>query len=133
MALSAAQVTQVYDIFGVPQGGSGAVISAVATVFGPVCDVLDMSALVTAIDAKLAALSAEQITRVTALLARWDAISSTSPLRVTQSASTRGIAADHPAERVSIRAALSNIIGIAVPSGGFAAEAARANQATVGR
>lgn len=133
MALTAAQITQVYEIFGVPQGGSGAVVSAVATIFGPVCDSLDMSALVTKIDAKLAALGTTQLARVTALLLRWDAVTSTSPLRVTQSSATRGIAVDHPAERASIRVALSNIIGIAVPNGGFAAEAARCNQTTLAR
>lgn len=133
MALSAAQTTQLFEIFGVPQNGSGAVVSAVATIFGPVFESLDMSSLVTRINAKLIALSAEQIARVTTLLLRWDAVTSTSPLRVTQASNTRGIAADHPAERVAIRAALSNIIGVSVPAGGFAAEAARANQTTLGR
>ena len=133
MALTDAQATQIYDIFGIPQSGSGTVISAVATIFGPVCENLDMSALVTRIDAKLAALSTEQIARITALLQRWDAVTSTSPLRVTQSGATRGIAADHPAERVAIRSSLSNLIGVAVPSGGFAAEAARKNQSLLTR
>ena len=133
MALTAAQTTQIYEIFGVPQNGSGAVVSAVATIFGPVCESLDMSGLITRIDAKLSALTTEQIARVTALLLRWDAITSTSPLRVTQSAATRGIAVDHPAERASIRAALGNIIGIAVPSGGFVAEAMNAQQTTLTR
>ncbi len=133
MALTSAQTTQIYEIFGVPQNGSGAVISAVATIFGPVFESLDLSALVTKIDTKLSALTSEQIARVTTLLSRWDAITSTSPLRVTQSAATRGIAVDHPAERAAIRTALSNIIGVAVPSGGFAAETARTLQTTLGR
>jgi len=133
MALTAAQTTQIYEILGVPQNGSGAVISAMATIFGPVFESMDMSTLVTKINAKLTALTAEQIARVTPLLLHWDAITSTSPLRVTQSASTRGTAVDHPAERAAIRSALSNIIGVAVPSGGFAAEALFGNQTTLMR
>ncbi|MEI6235350.1 MAG: hypothetical protein WCT04_20020 [Planctomycetota bacterium] len=133
MALTDAQTTQIFGIFGVPQNGSGTVVDAVATVFGPACESVDMSAIVARINAKLTALNSEQITRVGALLLRWDAITSTSPLRVTRSASTSGVAVDHPAERAAIRTALSNIIGVAVTSGGFAAEAARAHQTTMGR
>src|ERR1043165_1361684 len=133
MALTAAQITQVYEIFGVPQNGVGQIVGAIATPFGPGFDSCDTSALVTAIDARLAALTTSQLARVNSLLTRWDAITSSSPLRVEGSSGARGTVADHPAERALIRTALSNLIGVAVPAGGFAAEAGIANRATVGR
>lgn len=133
MALTAAQITQVYEIFGVPQNGVGQIVGAIATPFGPVCDSCDVSALVSKIDARLAALTATQITRVSSLLTRWDAVTSSSPLRVEGSSGARGTVADHPAERALIRTALSNLIGVAVPAGGFAAEAGIANRAMVVR
>ncbi|HLX60169.1 MAG TPA: hypothetical protein VKX17_02690 [Planctomycetota bacterium] len=133
MALTSAQITQVYEIFGVPQNGNAQVVSAIASIFGPVCDSCDFSALITRIDAQLAALTSTQIDRVTALLTRWDAITSSSPLRVQRSGQGRGVFADHPAERAAIRAELSNLVGVSVPAGGFAAEVARAGQTTVAR
>ncbi len=133
MSLSAAQITQVYEIFAVPQNGSGAIVSAIATPFGPVMDVCDATAIVTQIDAKLAALTDTQITRVSTLLTRWDLITSTSPLSVSPTNAKHGTAADHPAERAAIRTALSNLVGVAVPSGGFVAEVMRVNQTSIVR
>jgi len=127
MALSAAQVTQVFEILGVPQAGSGDVIGSVATLFGAEFESYDMSGLVSRITAKLAALTAEQIARATTLLDRHTAITASSPLQVqATSGGSRGILADHPAEREAIRSALGNVIGIAVPAGGFVAEVKRA-------
>lgn len=125
MSLSAAQVTQVFEVLGVPQGGSGAVIGSVATLFGPAWETYDVSAIVTLVNAKLAGLSAAQEARVSTLLERWEAIGLTSPLRVDEADGSRGTLANHPAERAAIRFALANIIGVATPSGGFAAEAQR--------
>jgi hypothetical protein len=129
MSLTAAQISQVYEILGVPQGGAGEIVGSIATLFGPAVDAYDMSAIVTRIDAKISALSAEQIDRVTALLSRHAAIGSSSPLQVSASSGgARGTLADHPAERETIRTALGNLLGVAVPSGGFIAEAKRAAQ-----
>ena len=125
MPLSSDQTTQVFQILGIPQGGTGHVIGSVATLFGPAYESYDMQAVVALVNARLAGLSAPQETRLTALLARWDAIGSTSPLRVNAAGDTRGELADHPAEREAIRHALADVAGIAVPAGGFAAEARR--------
>ena len=127
MPLSNAQITQVFEIFGVPENGSGDVTSQVASVFGPVSNAFDFTAIAAKLNARLAALSDTQATRSGVLLARWDALTSFSPLRITQSAKAGGVFADPPAERAAIRSALSNVIGFATPSGGFAAEAARFN------
>lgn len=125
MALSAAQVTQVFEVLGIPQNGSGDVIGSVATLFGPAWETYDVAAIVTRVDARLAALTVAQEARVAGLLERWDAIGATSPLRVVEAADARGTLANHPAERAAIRYALANLIGVAAPSGGFAAEAQR--------
>lgn len=127
MPLSNAQITQVFEIFGVPQSGSGDVASQVASVFGPVSNAFDFAAIATKLNDRLAALSDTQTARSGTLLARWDALTSSSPLRITQSAKANGVFADHPAERAAIRTALTNVIGFAAPSGGFAAEATRVN------
>src|SRR6185295_8488421 len=123
MALSAAQITQVYEILGVPQSGSAEIVGAMATPFGPVCDSCDLSALVTRIDARLAALSTTQIARVSSLLTRWDAITSSSPLQVSGPGHSGGTVADHPQERANIRREIINLVGVFVPNGGFANEA----------
>jgi hypothetical protein len=130
MALTAAQVTQVFEVAGVPQDGVGAVFASVATLFGAEFESYDMSAVVARITAKLSALTASQEARVTNLLDRYTAISATSPLQVRGSAAARGTLADYPAEREAIRVALGNVLGIAVPSGGFMAEAQRMARGT---
>lgn len=127
MALSDAQAAQVFEIFGVPQGGRGEVVASVATLFGPAWESYDLAGVVTLLNERLAALTAAQETRVAALLVRWDAIGSTSPLKVDASAPSHGTLADHPAERAALRLALADLIGFAAPSGGFAAEARRVN------
>lgn len=135
MSLTATQTTQIYEILGVPQDGSGEVIGSIATLFGPEFESYNMGNIVTSIDAKLAALSASQLTRVTTLLDRYTAISASSPLKLNAASGARGTLVDHPAEREAIRLALGNILGIATPSGGFMAEALRGARGggTVGR
>jgi hypothetical protein len=125
MSLSADQVTQVFEILGVPQDGVGATFEHLATRFGPEFESFDLSAVVTHITTKLNALTTSQLDRVTPLLTRWDALTSTSPLQVLTASGSAGTLADYPAERAQIRASLSNILGIYVPKGGFAAETAR--------
>jgi len=128
MALTAAQITQVFEVLGVPQDGTGEVFASVATLFGAEFESYDMSAVVARITAKLGALTSPQEARVTNLLDRHTAISATSPLQVRGSAKASGTLADHPAERDAIRTALGNVVGLAVPSGGFMAEAQRLAQ-----
>lgn len=130
MALSAAQATQVFEMLGIPQGGSADAIGSVATLFGPAWETYDVSGLVALVNARLAALTAAQEARVAEVLARWSAIGPASPLQVREAAGSRGTLADHPAERAALRGALANLLGIAVPAGGFAAEAQRLNGGT---
>ena len=125
MALTAAQTTQVFEILGVPQDGTGEVFASVATLFGAEFESYDMAAIVDKIGDKLDALTASQEARVVELLARHSAITATSPLQVSGTNAARGKLADYPAEREALRTALGNVLGLATPSGGFMAEAQR--------
>ncbi len=68
MALTASEISQVYEMLGIPQGGSAMAIDNLATMFGPFAQAYDFTAIITLIDAKLAALSATNIVRVQTLL-----------------------------------------------------------------
>jgi hypothetical protein len=125
MSLTAAQTTQLFQILGIPQSGGGDVYASLATLFGPAFETYDLSAVVARVNDRLAALSATQTARVTELLDRHTALTASSPLAVRSAAGTSGTLSDHPAERKAIRDELCNITGIAVPAGGFAAEARR--------
>jgi hypothetical protein len=125
MPLSASQTAQIFEILGVPQSGSGEVFASLATLFGAEYESYDCAAVVEKINAKLAALTDAQIARVTTLLDRHTAVGASSPLQFRDAGASRGVLADHPAEREYLRAALSNLLGLAVPSGGFFAEAQR--------
>ena len=125
MPLTAAQTTQIFEILGIPESGSGDVFASLATLFGPAHETYDMAGVVTRVNARLAALSGTQLARVSELLDRHTTISATSPLSVAQSSAGKGTLVHHPAEREAIRHALGNILGIAVPAGGFMAEARR--------
>lgn len=113
MALTAAQISQVYDIIELPQSGSALLQPTPGNPFDHIPHYYDASATVTAIDAKLAALTAEQITRVGTLLTRWDSITSTSPTRILDKGGS--VLADHPEERRNIKGAIEHIIGLKLP------------------
>lgn len=126
MALSAAQKTQVFEIFGIPETGSGTSYPELMGEFGASGDTYDMSRVLSQVTSILNALSASQEARVAALLTRHAAITSSSPLQVHGAAGgARGVLVDHPGEREAIRAAIGTIVGVAVPMGGFVAEAGR--------
>ena len=132
MALTAAQITQVFEVFCVPQGGAATAVIAVSSRSGGIAieqattEAYEFAAVVTDLTAKLAALTATGETRVTTLLTRWDTLTSYDPLRIHKaSGGAEGEIVDYEKERCNIRAALANIIGFAVPGGGFAAEARR--------
>ncbi len=127
MALSAAQTSQLYEVFGLPQGGLGYDAAQVANLWGPAGEAYDFTAHVTALTTKLAALSASQETRVTTALTRWDVITSYDPLKIHRSTTGgEGTIVDYPAEREAIRQTIGNVIGYYVPRGGFVAEIQRA-------
>jgi hypothetical protein len=113
MALTSAQTTQLYEIFGVPQSGVGRVANTFADLSGSLTVRVDLSYTETsaALAAAIAALSEAQITRVAALLTDWDSIGSQSELAVSADGGTSGTLVDHAKRRANIRDALANILG----------------------
>lgn len=132
MALSATEKIQFYQIVGLPAAGSGLVLTSLVHVpfsntqsWEPTWNVGDFSDLITAVDAKLAAATAEQITRMQSLITRFMEIE-VSPVQIRQTATgAAGIIADHGKERENIRQTLANVLGLAVPEGGFISEIQR--------
>lgn len=123
MALSATNIAKTYRIFGIPQNGNAFVAFNLTSLYGPSGESFDFSTIVTALNTKLAAISAEQQTLIEALLTRWDSITSYDPLTVGKSGSgASGDLVNYPKERSAIRMELCNIIGFYCPEGGFHAE-----------
>lgn len=112
MALSAAQIAQYYEIIGIPQGGASLSIYALDDPAGASGDVFSHAAVCTLIDARLAALSAENVTRIGTHLTRWDAIGGSQPILSLDKAGS--IYADYARERGIIRDAIKSIAGIYV-------------------
>lgn len=122
---------QVFEIFGIPQGGAGFGVSNISTLFGPYGEPYDFSKVVTELNTKLDALTAYSTTRLDTHLSRWTEIGGTSPVVVTKTPAGEGLFADHPAEREDIRRSISNIVGFYAPFGGFSMEQNR-NQRSAG-
>lgn len=123
MALTAAEITQVYQIFELPQQGTGTGVSQIGGFFGPASDTYDWTALNTNLDAILAALTTSLLAHVRVLLARWDVLGYSQPIQIFKtSTGAIGTFADHPRERQSIRFLLGTAVGFAVPVGGFIGE-----------
>ena len=132
MALTTAQTTHLFEIFGIPQNGAGDIFASVVTLFGPEYETYDLSGIVSKLNTRISVLSAAQEARITALLTRWDTLTSYNPIKLEQAGDVQGTIADYEQERANIRKALSDILGFSTPSGGFAAEAKRAVRNDVG-
>lgn len=116
MALTTAQISQLYLIAGIPEQTS--IIDA--TSFGGPYDPAqtysrDISALKTAIDTRLAALTASQLTLVGDKLTRF-ALIPTKPTKVKDTGGS--IFDDYAKERATLKAQLSTLTGINFPTQG---------------
>jgi hypothetical protein len=109
--LTPLEISIIYEIMGVPENGNAYIVYAVATIMGAFGQAFDFSTVVAQLAAKLAALSAEQITRVRVCTDRWQALE-------TSQGAIRG-RTDYRAERRSIRNRLAGVIGFAAPQDGF--------------
>lgn len=78
----------------------------------------DVSALRAEIEANLATLGSDEEARLIVYLSQWEAIAS-SNLRIDSAGSADGVLTDHPAERRTLEALISNLTGVVMPSGGF--------------
>lgn len=132
MALTDAQKATIFEIFGLPQGGSIKSVTSLVDFPGTLGQVTypntvtgDISLVVTELNTQIAALSASQETRVGTLLTRWDELSATKPVKISVGASgAEGVLADFQRERKNIRNTLANILGFTMP-GSYVDEANR--------
>lgn len=112
MALTATQTTQIFEIYGLPQGGAAAVVHGATSLWGPYFESYDVSTLVTKLNASITALTSTQESEVTALLtAYFTTIGDSSQLKVYADGTTSGTLVDRPAELSYYRNKLSNILG----------------------
>jgi hypothetical protein len=119
MALTTAQVTKIYKIFGLPQANEALVVTDWFSIPGPATATMDLSAIKAKLDAILAALSATQETEVAALVVAWDAVGDYDELRVTRDGTSEGVLVDREKRRENIRRTLGALIGFVAPTGGF--------------
>lgn len=118
--LSADQIAQYYMLIGVPQGGVADYSPVVASFFGPYYEAYSFSALITVIDARLAALTSAQCTIITTLLTRASDMGWTSQLMISKGTSgVEGTIVDDPSELREIRKTLAKMIGFNCPSDGW--------------
>jgi hypothetical protein len=117
----------VFEILGVPQGGTGLLVPALSRRgdappqdWEPVYAEGDFGEIVARITARLDATTEAQRTRARELLAQWNELAPTATLEL------RGATElDVARELDRIRAQLGNLLGVAVPRGGFVGEARR--------
>lgn len=136
MALTATERARFMEVIGLPpSGGTIVVTSLVHWPFSntqqwePTFNVGDLSDLITAVDARLTAMSADTEAIVRTLLTRYTEIE-VSPMKITTTVGgAGGNVIDHKTERENIRQRISNAVGLAVPEGGFLSEI----QATYGK
>jgi hypothetical protein len=124
MPLTDAQVTQAFELAGLPQQGAAVVGRGLTDPSGPVLETFDLAALKDALNARLAALSAGQEAELLAILSAWAAVADLPEAQVTGGAGG-GVLLDAEARRRALRRRLSDLVGFAVPDGGFAREAER--------
>lgn len=119
-AFTTDEIAQLYEIAGIPQGGAGFAAFALSSLWGPAGEAYDFSTICTAFDAKCAATTEGQRTRVRLYLVRWDDMGGTSQLMLNKSSDgAEGVVVDDPGEREAIRQTIFNIIGFYCPPGGF--------------
>lgn len=124
---TAAEVTKLFKIYGIPQNATGFVAGRIISLYGPGGNVYEFSALVSQLNSQLALVSATQYAEIQALIVEWDAITDYSELIVDSDNKSSGQLVDHAKRRDLIRATLSNILGFYVPKGGFFTDASAMN------
>jgi hypothetical protein len=127
MALSATQITQIFALLGIPEDGNPQIVHGLISLFGPAFEGYDCASIVTYLNAKLAAVSETQQAEIEILLTRLSTLTTHKIVKVKKSGTVEGDLSDYEKERQKIRDGVGNILGFAVPTGGFMAEVKRHN------
>lgn len=134
MALTSAQIVQVFEILGIPKSGSGLIVTSLSHVPPSLADSWtstytegDFSEIVTKVSAALAALDSDQVARVQTWLTQWASICSYRSLKL-----NGDVQMDFQQEMQHVRDMIGTLIGISVPFGGFLKETQRQYQPGLG-
>jgi len=127
MAFTAAQKSTIFSIFGVPENGACTIITSLSELppnlayeWNTTYTVGTMIRCIEKISEHLDDVTVSQQARAEILLARWDIIGVTSPLMISESGcGAKGVIVDYEQERLNIRRALGNLLGVFVPPCGF--------------
>lgn len=125
MSLTDAQIVKVFKVFGVPKGGSAYLSYEQIKGVGITGADYDVSALAAALTTQLTALDTDQEAEVAANLTKWPEVGDEGEMNINASFGTTGTVINFEKRRQMIRDELTNIIGFAAPTGGFALEANR--------
>ena len=123
MALSSAEVTKVFKIFGIPQSGKAVLGKDNLLSRFPAVIEFDVTANVTKLNTILAALTADQVVEVQTQITAWEAMGDSNPLSIAEDLNTKGTIVNYDKAREKIKETLSNIIGFVTGSPGFYQEA----------
>ena len=110
MALTTLQIAKIFQIMGIPQVGSGVISFSIVSLSGPTFESYDFSAVVTELNLKITALTADQETLVGDLITEWDVITPFNPLTVDQDGGSIGTLVNFPRERDKIRRLLGDLL-----------------------
>ena len=132
MPLSDENKVLLYEALGIPSLGTGTIIDSLSHIppsisaeWDTTYSTGDFTNVVTQVEARLTAATAYMLTRLATLLTEYSAIA-TSPMQLSQGGGGEvGRVIDHPTQRENIRQHIGDILGLAVPNGGFSAESKR--------
>lgn len=114
MALTAAQKSTLYRIYRIPPGGTVSFYGQLNVNTGNLINSIDVSAIVTEIDTRAAALNSDQETDLIGLLTEYDTITvgSTASMQGGSIGSLTSVSESDPKRRDQILAEVEHIIGI---------------------
>ena len=137
MALSTTEQSTLFQIMSLPENGACLIVTALVhwpysstQTWNPNYNTGDMSNMVAAIRNLMTTCSAGQETALKARIVDWNTVGPCNPLKVEAVAGgPSGCLVDNDKLRQNIRVEVGNVLGVAVPPGGFLAEV----QATYGK
>lgn len=125
MAFSATETSQIFLTFGIPQDGSVTIPHQLVGLWGPYQESYDLSAVVTALTARIAVVNANAavLAMCQAVLTQiYTTIDDTSVLAVNSDGGTSGTLVDDPRQLEKLRQKLATLMGFYCPKGGFVQE-----------
>ena len=126
-ALDSTEIHKIFKMVRLPQSGAATVAQRLVSLFGPSQDPYSFSATVTALNGILTATSDDQNVTLRALIAIWDAEQlDVNDTEIQSDGGTSGNVYSASKRRANIRTTIGDVLGFAIPTGGFMPEVAAA-------